>query len=255
MPNKTYAQLVDRVYPHVPGCPHETIRRAVRDAAISACERTLLWRYHIPLYDLLPGVHEYAFECPDGTAVQAIFAAIVNGTPLALMNLEQAIAAHPAWADLYSGESVETLWSETPSAALNEYTYDGEVFDGITDFVLPDSVIADAGTPLTCTQLTPDKYIVLPLPDDTAYEMRMIVALKPRRDSASMDEHVMNELEDVILHRTIQNLVLLPNVPWTDKEMAVYHGRQYNFHMNERRARANLGNGRSSLSVRSQRWA
>lgn len=250
MANKTFVSLAKRIAPHVPGCPQETIRQYARDAAINACERTLLWRYQIPLYNLLPAVHEYAFDVPIHTEVHAVFAAIMNGTPLTLANMDDAIAAYPAWADLYSGESASELWSETPSAALNEYEYNEETFDGITDFVLPDSVIADAGTPQFFTQVTPNRYIVVPLPDDQTYEMRVFVALKPRRDATYMDEDVMNELEDVIFHRTVQNLTLIPNVPWHDKDMVLYHGRQYNFHMNERRARANLGNNRGSLTVK-----
>lgn len=256
MAERNFSDLVARATPSVPGCPSKTIENYVRDAAINICERTLAWRYQIPLFNLLPAVHEYAFEVPSNTEVQAIFAALVNSSPLRLMNLDDAICAYPAWADLFSGEDAAELWSETPSAALNEYTYNEETFDGISDFVLPDSVVADASTPKACTQLTPHRYIVLPLPDGaTTYEMRMFVALKPRRDATSMDNDMFNELEDVILHRALNNLLILPNVPWSDRELAAYHAKQFTFLTGMARARANLGNNRASLTVRPQRFA
>lgn len=256
MADKTFVSIVPRLYPHVPGCPQETARQYIRDAARNVCERTLAWRYHIPLFDLLPGVHEYAYDVPSNTEVTAVFAVLVNGQPLSLLNLDEAIAAYPNWADLYSGESFSEVWSETPSAAFNDYTYDEETLDGLTDFVLPDSVVADAACPAAMTQLTPSRFIILPLPDgQTTYTTRMIVALKPRRSATGMDEDMLNELEDVIIHRAVQNLTAIPNTPWFDKEVSGYHAKQYQFHMNERRARANLGSNRGSMTTRMQRWA
>jgi len=84
------------------------------------------------------------------------------------------------------------------------------------------------------------------------YEMRMIVALKPKRTASGMDEVIFSELEDVILHGALQHLLVLPNTNWSDRELASYHARQYLFHVNERRARANLGNMRGTLRAQMQ---
>jgi hypothetical protein len=45
MADRTFASLVPRLNPSVPGCPQPMIISYIRDAAIRACERTLFWRY------------------------------------------------------------------------------------------------------------------------------------------------------------------------------------------------------------------
>lgn len=80
--------------------------------------------------------------------------------------------------------------------------------------------------------------------------MRMFVALKPTRMADGMDEDLFNELEDALVHGTLQHLLLIPNTAWTDKELAVYHARQYLFCTTERRARANIGNARGTMRAK-----
>jgi hypothetical protein len=118
---------------------------------------------------------------------------------------------------------------------------------------LPDAIVADGSQPQSVCQLTPDKYVVLPLPDaERTYRMRMFVALKPKRTATAMDEVIMDELEDIIVHGTLQQLLVLPQVNWSDRELATYHAKQYTFHLSERRARANLGNARGPMVARAQ---
>lgn len=256
MADRAFSTLTARAAPSAPGCPTETIRRYIRDAAINVCERSLAWRYEIPKYELLPGVHKYTFNVPANTEVCCIFAAIVNDQPLDLLNLDAALQQYPKWADLYSGEDPDVLWSLTPSASINSYVYNEQTFDGITDFVLPDAVVAEASTPRAVTQITPDQYVILPLPDgEKEYFMRMFVALKPRRDATGMEQNIFNDLEDAILHRALNNLLILPNVPWSDRDAATYHAKQYHYYTHERKARANLGNNRGSMSVRMRPFA
>lgn len=210
----------------------------------------MAYRYTPPLFNLQPGVLEYAYNKPTNTEVHGVFAALVNGNPLALMNTEEAIAAYPQWADKYSGESSSVLWSETQSGAIGAEAYNEGTFNSAHDFVVPDSIVADAATPACLTQITPDKYIILPLPDDAdTYEMRMFLALKPARDATAMDSAAFNELEDCIFHKALHDLLLIPKVDWSDPNLAGYHGRQYGYKTAERRARANLGNMRGQLRV------
>ena len=60
----------------------------------------------------------------------------------------------------------------------------------------------------------------------------------------------MDELEQVIVHGALQQLLVMPKVVWNDNTLAAYHARQYLSLVNERRARANLNNSRSSLTAR-----
>jgi hypothetical protein len=215
MATRTFASLVPRLNPSVPGCPQYTMVQYIRDAAIRVCERTLAWRYVQPTSNLLPGVHEYLYDKPVGAEVHVLFDAMMNDNPLVKMTLEQALMQHPEWSDP-----------------------------------------AQTSEPRLVTQLTPDKYIVLPTPDNAkTYTVRMFYALKPSRDADGMDEAVFNELEEAILHSALQYLLVLPNVAWSDRELASYHAKQFLREMVERRARANLGNMRGTLSAVAPRFA
>lgn len=256
MATRTFASLVPRLNPSVPGCPQYTMIQYIRDAAIRVCERTLLWRYTQPTFPLLPGVHEYLYDKPANTEVHVLFDAMANDRPLTKLTLEQALYQYPEWADLYSGEDPSTVWSLTPSGSFNTYEYNNGLFNEDPAFVLPESAVAKASEPRSITQLTPDKYIVLPLPDDEkTYTMRMFYALKPTRDADGMDEAIFNELEEAILHSALQYLLVLPNVAWSDRELASYHAKQFLREMVERRARANLGNMRGTMRATAPKFA
>jgi hypothetical protein len=228
----------------------------IREAAIRTCENTLLWRHAQPTYNLLPGVHEYSYNKPSDTDVHVVFGASVNGYPLIPMTLEQALSAYPSWADMYSGIDPASIWSSVPSAGFNESEYNGTAFNGSGPISLPDAAFADASEPRAFTQLTSDKYIVLPLPDnERVYTIRMFYALKPKRTSVGMESAVLDELEEVIMHSALQHLLVMPNVTWTNLELASYHAKQSLRSTMERRARANLGNMRGTLVASAPKFA
>jgi hypothetical protein len=230
--------------------------QALREAAIIVCERTLLWRHVEPKYNLLPGVHEYAFNKPVAADVHVVFDALMNDMPLQRLTLEQALEAYPAWANLYSGEDPSVVWSLTPPTPFNTHEFSEDVFNPASTYSLPSSIVAEGSEPRAICQITPDKYIVLPLPDaDKTYTLRMFYALKPRRDATGMDEAVSYELEDAIVHAALQRLLVMPNVAWGDRELASYHGKQALFVTTERRARANLSNFRGVMTARAPRFA
>lgn len=255
MADREFSSLVPRVSPSVPGCPTATMVQYIRDSAIRVCERTLAWRYEQPTFNLLPGVHEYAYNKPVNTDVHAVLRAMMNSYQLDPVTLEEALRRYPKWADLYSGEDPSVVWSLTPPGTFNGFDYNENLFNEGSPYVLPQEIIAEAGTPTVITQVTPDKYVVLPLPDDQPYVIRMFYALKPKRTATGMNSVAMDELEEIIVHGALQQLLVLPQVHWTDRELASYHAKQYSFHVAERRARANLGNVRASLSVQLRPFA
>lgn len=253
MADRTFASLVPRVQASVPGCPHATVVQYIRDSAIRTCERTLYWRYQVPLFNLLPGVSEYAYNKPLNTDVHVMFEAVVNNRPLERLTMEKAIELYPQWADLYSGEDPSVVWSLTPSGSFNSFDYNEALFNENSPYVLPDSIVADGSTPQSITQVSPDKYIILPLPDgQRTYQCRMFLALKPKRNATAMDQVVFDELEEAIMHGALQHLLVLPNTNWSDRELAAYHAKQYVYQTSERRARANLGNVRGTMRARMQ---
>lgn len=250
MADRDFSTLISRVNPSVPGCPYQTMLQYIRESAIRTCERTLAWRYIPPKFNLDPGVYEYVHEIPTDTAVHAIFEAVVNGTPLERLTLEQAIRKYPLWANLFSGEDPSVAWSDTESGGINVDVANEGTFNDQETYVVPPEIVAEASTPRSITQVTPDKYIILPLPDaDQTYEMRMFYALKPTRTAVGMDNYIFSELEDAIVHGALQQLLVLPQVSWADRELAAYHAKQYILHTTERRARSNMGNNRASLTV------
>lgn len=218
MATRDYKSLITLINPSVPGCPQETMFQYIRNAAIRACERTLAWRYEEPVFNLTPGVYKYAYRKPFYTEVHAVFTTTLNDYPLNTLTLEQALDQYPGWASKY-----------TTSQDIAEY----------------------GSEPRSVTQLNPHEYIVLPLPDAAkTYAIRLIYALKPTRDSTGMDEEIFSDLEEVIMHGTLQHLLVLPNTNWSDRELAAYHAKQFLSQISERRARANLGNARGTLSIR-----
>lgn len=223
MATREFKTLITRINPSVPGCPQETMFQYIRDAAIRACEKTLAWRYTQPKFNLTPGVPQYSYNKPFDTDVHAVFAVWLNDDPLDRLTLDEAIERYPAWVDTYT------------------------VAEDIAEF---------GSEPRAITQLNPHQYVILPLPDaEKTYTVRMIYALKPSRTATEMDEVIFNDLEEVIMHGALQHLLVLPNTNWSDRELAAYHAKQFLAQVTERRARANLGNARGSLSVQLPRFA
>jgi len=223
MTSRTFASFTARVSPSAPGCPHPMLIQYIRDAAIRTCERTLAWRYENPLFNLTAGQYKYSFNRPIDTDVQAVLSASVNNTLLEVLELTAATQLYPDW----------------PITTTNSTT------------------IAEQGSqPRAISQVNLDQYVVLPAPDaDRTYSVRMFYALKPSRDALSMDEAVFNALERPILHNTLQQLHALPKVSWADRELAVYHAKQFLASVTEYRAQANLGVGRSVLVARGPTFA
>lgn len=247
----TFASLLPKVLPSVPGAPQPLVIQHLRDAAIRACETSLLWRYSPPPFILQPGSSENLFRKPQETSVHVVFAAICNDRPLTKLTLEEAICMYPEWADRFNGLTGDELWQLTAPETLNAEEFNELLFAGSDSITIPPEAYAGGSEPRYITQLTPEKYIVLPLPGaDQVYTLRMFYALKPSKAASGMDEVVMAELEDAIIHGALQQLLVMPKVSWNDNTLASYHARQFLFRLTERRARANLNNNRSSLTAR-----
>jgi hypothetical protein len=186
--------------------------------------------------------------------VHALFKTSVNDYPLDVLTLDQALELYPKWAVLFSGLDPAVAWELTPPiGTYNSSPYNEVLFNDGSPYQLNPDALEDASTPCAITQITPDKFVILPLPDDeVVYKCRMFMALKPKRNATGMSEVLFDELEDVITHGALQQLLVLPNVNWSDRELASYHAKQYISQITERRARANLGNARGSMHVKMQ---
>lgn len=212
MVDRSFNSLVQRISIYAPGCPHPVIEQIVRDTAIKVCERTLAWRYEQPSIRLTPGVYDYPYEVPRGSEVHAVLSCTVNGKTVNPITIEDIHHRYPDW---------------------------------------PNTDINKRSTPKFVLQLDVDNFMIAPVPDDSEkYDLRMVVALKPLRDSSDMNRTALDDLEDVIKHGTLERLLTMPDKPWSDNTLALYHARQFLAQTTERRARANLGAGRASMSVK-----
>lgn len=255
MANSAFSTIANRVEALAPQVPRPTVIEHLRFAARMACEKTLAWRYVPAKVTLLPGVYEYAFTVPTSSEVEHIFGAAINGQPIHLINLDVAIARYPEWADVFSGEDPEEVWSETPGGYLGAPEYNEALFNGGSDFVLPDSIVADASRPEAITMVSPQRYVILPLPDaEETYELRLWLALKPLRDATEMDTQAIEELGDVIFWVAMESLLSMPNKPWTNPEYAVHYGNKFREGCLEKRRRANIGHVRGPMSARAVSW-
>jgi hypothetical protein len=149
---------------------------------------------------------------------------------------------------VYGGLSAASLWSLTPAYPANTQEYNEDTFNPAATFVLPEAVLENAAEPRSVSQLTTDKFLVLPLPDNVKpYLVRMIYALKPKRTATGMPQVIMDELEEIIVHGALKDLLIMQNTAWQDRELAQYHARQYVTRSSERRARTNLTSMRGAL--------
>lgn len=252
MPTKLFSQLIPRVQPDVMACPQETIRQRIREAAIRACETTGIWKHETRSFSLVAGMHEYAYSKPTDTDVHTLYGAVMDKAfPLEILTLEQAIERFPAWADLMGGLDPMSAWSLTAPSQFNVDEFNSATYGANPAFVTPPEALEGTSTPVAVTHMNQDKFIVLPSPDKT-YSLRLFTSLKPSRNANGMEQSIMDELEDAIYHMTLRNLMATPNVPWTNLELAAYHGRQYIFQASEKRARANLTAGRGNFRVHAQ---
>jgi hypothetical protein len=218
MAARLFSDLVNRIAPSTPGAPQPVIITHVRNAAIEACERTLAYKYVQAEQTLVNGTYSYAYAPAATTEVHAILAANINDTiKITPKTVEQVTRIYPFW--------------PTTAAALR-------------------------GSPLYVVHFDADTYLMARTPDGvTTYLLHMVLALKPLRTATGLEQSVFDELEDVIVHGTLQHMLVLPEQTWSDNELAAYHAKQFVFKIAERRARATVGAGRAVLTARAQSWA
>ena len=219
MADRTYLDLESVISPSAPGCPPPTIEQYVRRAAIQACERTLAWRYEMDPLSTATGTYEYAYDTPAFTEVCGVIHAARDGCTLPIKTQEWIHEMYPAW---------------------------------------PDTTSTSRAQPLYMLQYNPDSFLLAPVPDDNVaanYSIKLFLALRPTPDSTYMDKTIFDELEVVITHLALKDLLSIPNKSWTDTKEAGRNAQEAAYRLSARRAKANLGVGRATLSARMQPFA
>jgi hypothetical protein len=218
MAARLFSDLVNRISPNAPGAPQPVIVTNVRDAAIEACEKTLAYKYVQAEQTLVNGTYSYSYVPASATEVHAILSVNINDNiKITPKTVEDITRIYPFW---------------------------------------PTTASSYRGSPQYVVHFDADTYLMALTPDATTpYLLHMILALKPLRTATGLEQSVFDELEDAIVHGTLQRMLTMPEQTWSDTELAAYHAKQFTYKMAERRARATVGAGRAALTARMQSWS
>jgi hypothetical protein len=194
--------------------------------------------------------------CPEATMIQYIRRAAIDACRRTLMWRYDAptITLVAGTTDYSFSPPSDTVVCAVLSALMNNAPIATPMLeDAIAQY--PQWTTQDGEPRLLC-QVSLDRFVPLPTPDaQKPYVVRMIYALEPTPTATGMDEVVLNELDVAIVHKALQDLLVLPKVFWEDRDLAAYHARQYMARLAEKRAKANLGTFRSAVSVQMRPFA
>jgi hypothetical protein len=248
-----FSTLIPDVGVNAMGCPDTLIEGYLRKSAIRTCERTHYWRMMLPVIRLVPGVWTYQFTTvPDGAEVFSLMSATMNGEQMVLLPPDELVCCFPEWSGTGTSDASVSVSFEDAVYNIPEYE-DSTLYNSVLGAVTRVVGIASGSHPKAISRMSPCTFIVLPKPNaDIIFYVRPYVTLRPTKDATGMDDCVMGDLAEIIVHGALQELLLLPSTHWTDRELATYHAKQYLFKLTERRARANLGFSRSVLVAHGQ---
>lgn len=218
-----FSNYTTEVAPHVDGCPTAVMTAYIRKVFIDLCERAKIWR--VPLTDvpLVAGTYDYSLVSPiAGTEVSALLVAQVTtaSNPTAVTNLpvstmEVALSRFPDWPNLNAESAPYMLFQQSPS-----------------------------------------QFSVAPVPDNKdTYTVRLRAAIRPTISAVNVEDSLMNEYRRAWFHGAIHELMAMPGRHWSNDKLALYHGKQWEYFLNNAKARANKGFGRASISVAQRPWA
>ncbi len=212
MATRLFSTLVDRITPNVPGCPQPVVINYARLAARDVCRRTLAWTYVQPDITFVDGTFSYTFTPPAETDVTKVLFAEINDASFTAAPIEVLAASYPYW---------------------------------------PTSTAIYRGSPQHYATSTPGTFLVAPCPDGVlTYVLRMLVALVPQLSATGMEQAVLDAIEPAVIHGTLEQLLVLPERPWTSTELAAYHAKQYIHSVAAYKAEVLLGPTKTSLVVK-----
>lgn len=216
------ANYVSEISPHLAGCPTAVMVQYLRKVFTDMCERTLCWRTDLDAITLSSAASSYPLVSP------------VAGTDVYLLTQARLRDV--------DADTVSTLSLTTPEIAYSRYP----------DF--PND--AATGTPQIAFCESPLQVSVAPLPPDTpTYELELKAALRPSSTATTVDQEIFEQFKRAVFHGALHELMTLPKRAWSNKDLAGFHGKQWEYFLYSARARANKGFGRSNLTAVMRPWA
>lgn len=213
-----YESFFPYVLHEVPGAPDPVVVMAIRNACIEFCERSLiLTRDHDPI-TLTPRVVDYDLEPPiKDTLIIKIQKVFVERNAINPLSPD-----HVATADIYNRRY--EAYEANPSTP-NYYLQKDE--RTITVWPMPDKVYRNALT--------------------------MRVAMKPTRDSESVEDVIYEDYAEVIAAGALSRLMASSGKPYNNIQMAAVHKMAFERGVNLAKLRMNAGHTRANLTVKMRR--
>ncbi len=214
IPTRRLSDFLPWVMPHAQGVPFPHALQALHDAAVEFCEGTKRWR-HTALVEIAH--NDAVMVAPFYTAIVEIEAATFDG-----------VALDPV------------MWTDSAPAQL--------------------SGVALSGRPATISQIGPNSVALTPFMPGT---LRVAVILKPAVGvSLGHDEdnpmenafHVVPEFlysdhVQAIAHGALSRVMMVPNKPYTNPELAAYHTQMFDRAMRRFATSGKRGQQKAPLRV------
>ncbi len=210
-----FDSILHKVSGHASQAPKAVIMDAFRTAAREICEEAKVWEFHLPRRNLTAGVASYDYdELPEGAQVNTITRARINGEDMKVVSRDEFDECFPLWPD------VDMLGQPTT------FAHDPNNADDETVF------------------------IVEPVPDGVMpYTVAVSMTLVPTRDALGLPSDLMDKIEDALVSWGLHSALVIPRQPWSNTELASFHGRQYRSMVNRLRADQNLSAARRASTV------
>lgn len=213
--SKLFSDFLNDVMPDVPGCTTEIAQHAIKNTIIDFCEKSLiLQRDHDPV-SVAANVIDYDFDPPDNFLVIKIMRAWYKNKPLEPVSPDD-IDKPEVYNQLFEGASVA---GAEPNAIL---------------------------------QKSERQFTIYPIPSEAAANaITMRVALKPTRSSEEVDDVIYEDYSEIIAYGAKARLMMSPNKPYTNPQLAVSALGMYQSGLGVARQRATRGYYvRSDLKVK-----
>jgi len=208
------------------------------------------------LEKFVSGVLPHVPGCPESLAINMIRRAVIRLCEDSTIWRDDIPAGD---IDIDVADYTITPPADTRIIALMSLMYDGVEMTKRTEEWLDvnDSSWRNSnpGSPTSIVNYAPDRFILNRVPTKTIVGgMVSRVILKPTNDALVCGDLIYNDWSEAVEHGAISLLMEIPEKKWSDMNLSMYHGRQFNFQIQRARARATMGFAKKSTTAQMQSW-
>jgi hypothetical protein len=217
-----FSTMSGELNPHVPGVPNPVMISYIRKVVIDLCNRGLIWR--VPLGDTtcVAGSYSYTLASPvtDTEVVTILNAKVALTTAATTKNL-----------DILSDDMLRAIYPTWPDTA-------------------------HPSEPRSVARYDAQSFVLAPVPDSAdTYTVKLFAAIRPTLTATGWEGTLFAEFRRAIFHGVLHELMMMPDRPWSNDKLALYHGKQWEYFLFNAKARANKGFGTASIGVKMSPWA